>query len=335
MEKMEKNLLSRILTNEASLDEKQEFYRGLGENKEEEKLFYEVKSLWLRTSKTKTILNVETEFENLWKKINPAAKKKSFTIGQKVWQYAAAILLLLCIGGLSGYFLSERKSIVIADSGIQKYTATKGSVSTVEFADGTKIWLNSGSELTYHEDHQTKQRLAELHGEAFFEVKHREDFPMFIKVNKIIVRDLGTTFNIKAYNENNTVETSLVEGKVDILSEKGGAPVTSLNPGESAIYNSDDNKIVIKPFQSNVLSAWRDGKFVIRDQRLDDIFNEIGRWYDVEFRFQNQALRDYRYTGNIKKSTTAQHVLKMLKLTAKFNYKIIEKPDTPDVIIIY
>jgi len=331
---METNLLSKILTDEASETEKEEFYRRLGENKNEEEIFYEVKSLWLRTSQQKTILNVEAEFENLWRKINPETKKKTYSIGRKMLQYAAAIILLLGIGGLSGYFLSGRKSGAITDSGIQKYTATKGSVSTVEFADGTKIWLNSGSELTYREDRKTNQRLAELHGEAFFEVKHRENFPLIVKIGQIAVRDLGTTFNIRAYPEDQTIETSLVEGKADILSSSGNSMV-ELKPGESAVYNSEDNKIEIKPFQSNILSAWRDGKFVIRDQRLEDIFKEISRWYDVEFIFENQALRNYRYTGNIKKSTTAQHVLKMLKLTTKFNYRIIEKPDKPDVIIIY
>jgi len=331
---MEANLLSRILTGEASTTEKEEFYRKLGESKDEEELFYEVKSIWLRTSMDKTKIDTDTEFENLWKKINSPKRKTSISIGKRILQYAAAIIFLLSIGGLTGYFLSGEKSVEIVASGIQKYTATKGSVSTIEFADGTKVWLNSGSELTYHEDHQTKQRLAELNGEAFFEVKHREDFPLMVKVGQIVIRDLGTTFNIKAYPEDNIVETSLIEGKADILSS-GGNSLVELKTGESAIYNSIDKKIEIKPFTSNVLSAWRDGKFVIRDQRLEDIFNEITRWYDVEFRFENQALRDYRYTGNIKKSTTAQYVLKMLKLTANFNYRIIEKPDQPDVIIIF
>lgn len=330
---MEQNLLSRILTGDASTEEKKEFYRRLGGSKKEEELFYEVKSLWLRTTSAKSIVDLDSEFENLWKKINHPAKKTSFFIGKRILQYAAVVLFILCVGGLSGYFLSKSK-VEISDSGIQKYTAMKGSVSTIEFADGTKVWLNSGSELTYREDNKNKQRLAELHGEAFFEVKHRDDFPLMVKVDQIIVRDLGTTFNIKAYAEDKSVETSLIEGKADILSTNGNSLV-ELKPGESAIYSTEDKKIEIKSFASNVLSAWRDGKFVIRDQRLEDIFNEISRWYDVEFRFENQALRDYRYTGNIKKSTTAQHVLKMLKLTTNFNYRIIEKPEVPDVIIIY
>jgi len=330
---MEKNLLARILTGEASSDEKEEFYRSIENNKEEEELFYEVKSLWLRISQSETIVDADSEFETLWKKINLPAKKTTFSIGKRILQYAAAIVFILGIGGLSGYFLS-RNRVEVADFGVQKYTATKGSVSTIEFADGTKVWLNSGSELTYREDHKIKQRLAELHGEAFFEVKHREDFPLMIKANDIVVRDLGTTFNIKAYAEDKSVETSLIEGKADILSDKGNSLV-ALNPGESAIYNTENKRIEIKPIANNVLSAWRDGKFVIRDQRLEDIFKELSRWYDVEFEFENQSLRDYRYTGNIKKSTTAQHVMKMLKLTANFNYKIIEKPTDPDLIIIY
>lgn len=330
---MEMNLLSRILSGEASSAEKEDFYRSLNESKEEEKLYYEIKSLWLRSSLQKTKINVESEFENLWKKINPETKRTTFSIGKRILQYAAVVLFILSVGGLSGYFLSNNSSEE-ADTASQKYTATKGSVSTVEFADGTKIWLNSGTELTYREDRKNKKRIAELHGEAFFEVRHRDDFPLMVHVGEIIVRDLGTTFNIKAYPEDKWVETSLIEGEADILTAQGNALV-KLIPGESAVYHSEDKKIEIRPFTSNVLSAWRDGKFVIRDQRLEDIFTEISRWYDIEFRFENQTLRDYRYTGSIKKSTTAQHVLKMLNATTKFNYKIIENPDKPDMIIIY
>jgi ferric-dicitrate binding protein FerR (iron transport regulator) len=332
---MDKNLLIRILTGEANSREKEEFYSSLAKNEHDEKLFYEIKSLWLRTSLPQTKINPEAEFDHLWGKINPKKKTKRFGMGQTWLRYAAAIVLLLNIGGLAGYFISEPKpEVPVSDTGIQKYTATKGSVSTLEFADGTKIWLNSGSELTYQENHKTNQRLAELHGEAFFEVKHREDFPLLVKVGQLTVRDLGTTFNIKAYPQEHTIETCLLEGKADILSSTGTSVVT-LAPGESALYNSSDNQIKLRLFEPTVLSGWRDGKFVIRDQRLEDIFREISHWYDVEFEFKNQALRDYRYTGNLKKSTTALLVLKMLQVTAKFQYKIIEHPDKPDEIVIY
>jgi ferric-dicitrate binding protein FerR (iron transport regulator) len=330
---MEKDLLSRILTGEATSEEKEIFYRELSENKEAEEEFFQVKDLWIRASMQNTKIDADTEFENLWKKIGAPVKQTTFLIGRRLVQYAAIGLLILGIGGLSGYYLSKN-AFKYQETGTQKYTAMKGSVSIVEFSDGTKVWLNSGSELTYHEDQKGKQRLAELSGEAYFEVVHREDFPLLVKANQIVIKDLGTTFNIKAYPGESYVETSLVEGKADILNSTG-APMVSLKPGESAVYYPENNSIKLRPVEENVLSAWRDGKFVIRDQRLEDIFKEFSRWYDVEFKFENDELRNYRFTGNIKKSTTAQHVLKMLKLTSNFNYRIIEKPDQKDLIIIY
>jgi ferric-dicitrate binding protein FerR (iron transport regulator) len=330
---MEKDLLARILTGEATSEEREIFYQKLSENKEAEEEFLQVKGLWMRASVQNTIIDTDSEFESLWRKIGLPAKQTTFSIVRKVLQYAAIILFVLGIGGSVGYYISKN-TFDRAEYGAQKYTALKGSVSIVELSDGTKIWLNSGSVLTYHEDRKVKQRLAELTGEAYFEVAHREDFPFMVKANQIIVKDLGTTFNIKAYAGDSYVETSLVEGKADILTNKGNSMV-SLKPGESAVYYPGNNSIKLRTVEENVLSAWRDGKFVIRDQRLEDIFKELNRWYDVEFRFENEALRDYRYTGNIKKSTTAQHVMKMLKLTANFNYRIVEKPDQPDEIVIY
>lgn len=330
---MEANLLSRILTSEATLEEKKEFYGTLKDNQEEEQLFYEANSLWIRASMQKTIVNPDAEFGQLWKKIKQAERPAALAIGKRILRYAAIILVTLSLGGLAGYFLAKDTTGPI-DPGIQTYTALKGNVSIIEFSDGTKIWLNSDSRLTYHEDHKGKQRLAELTGEAYFEVKHRDDFPFKVQAGQLVIRDLGTTFNIKAYPEDRYIETSLVEGKADILTEKGHSLV-SLEPGESALYFPEEKKIELRSVSNNVLSAWRDGKFVIRDQRLEDIFKELSRWYDVRFRFEKQDLRDYRFTGNIKKSTTVQHVLKMLKLTTDFNYRIIENPAGPDEIVIY
>jgi transmembrane sensor len=111
--------------------------------------------------------------------------------------------------------------------------------------------------------------------------------------------------------------------------------LADLSPGDCAVYNIEDRDLEVVPVTHNVMSAWRDGKFVIRDQRLEDIFIELSRWYDVKFIFENTEVKDYRYTGTIRKSTTAQQVLKMLKLTANFQYKIIEKRFGSDVVIIY
>jgi ferric-dicitrate binding protein FerR (iron transport regulator) len=330
---MNENLLLHILTGEATSKEKEEFYRQLGDNKKEEELFYEVKSLWLRASMHHTKVDADLEFEDLWRRIKHGKKETSWPVGRRLLRYAAVVVFVLGLGGAAGYFIAQN-NFEYPDSGIQKYTATRGSVSIVEFPDGTKVWLNSESRLTFHEDRKNSQRFAELTGEAYFEVAHRDDFPFMVKAGNLVVRDLGTTFNIKAYPGDNYIETSLVEGEADILTGAGKTIVT-LKPGESAMYLPDENKMELRKIADNVLSAWRDGKFVIRDQRLEDIFKELSRWYGIEFRFENNKLRDYRFTGNIKKTTTALHVLKVLKATTDFNYRIIENVDKPDIVIVY
>ena len=330
---MKEDLLLHILTGEATPKEKEEFYKYLENNKKEEELFYEVKSLWLRASMQQTKIDADSEFENLWQKIKHRKRESSWVVGKRILRYAAIVIFILGLGAFTGYFITKDNT-EYAEAGSQKITATRGSVSIVEFSDGTKVWLNSESKLTFREDYKNKQRLAELTGEAYFEVAHRDDFPFMVKAGKLVVHDLGTTFNIKAYPEDNYIETSLVEGKADILTESG-KKIVSLAPGESAMYLSDENKMELRTIADNVLSAWRDGKFVIRDQRLEDIFKELSRWYGIEFEFENEQLRDYRFTGNIKKSTTAQHVLKVLRAATDFDYRIIENIDKPDIVIVY
>jgi ferric-dicitrate binding protein FerR (iron transport regulator) len=330
---MNENLILHILTGEATPEEKEEFYRRLENNKEEQELFYEMKSLWLRASIPQNTTKNDSGFNALWKRVQQQKKQISFYAGKKVLRYAAIVAFTLSLGMAAGYYYSQRK-FEYPDFGTQKYAATRGSVSIIELADGTKVWLNSNSQLTFREDHKNKQRLAELTGEAYFEVTHCDDFPLLVKAGDLVVRDLGTTFNIKAYPGDHYIETSLVEGEADILTETG-KPIVALKPGESAMYFSDDKTMELRSIADNVLSAWRDGKFVIRDQRLEDIFKELSRWYGIEFRFENDHLRDYRFTGNIKKTTTAQHVLKMLKTTTDFNYRIIESIDKPDIVIVF
>ncbi len=330
---MNEQLLLHILTGEANSREKGEFYQQLAGNKEDEELFYQVKSLWLKTSKKSTTIDSDAEFNELWKRINSKNRKVPFFSGERIIHYAAVFLLVLGIGGMAGFFISK-SSFSPRETGLQKVTATRGSVSIVELQDGTKIWLNSDSQLTFKEDFINKERQASLTGEAYFEVAHNKDFPFLIQTGYIVIRDLGTTFNIKAYPEDNYIETSLVEGKAEVLTNDRKS-IYTLEPGESALYFPEENRLKITSVENNVLSAWRNGKFVIRNQRLEDICKELGRWYGITFYFENENLKDYRFTGNIKKSTTAQLVLKVLKTSAGFNYRIIERVEKPDSVIVY
>ncbi|MGQ8334926.1 FecR family protein [Sunxiuqinia sp. A32] len=328
---MKDQLLAKILNGEATEEERAEFYNSLENRREDQERFYEIKSLWVKSAVGKENSSSPAELEELLRKIDYKKRRKELRIINNIAKIAAVFVLIFSLGGLAGYFIFHSSQ---QEFGIQKYTALKGSVSVVEFPDGTRVWLNSGSEITYQEDRFRNQRKVDLRGEAYFDVVHNEKMPFVVNTGKLVVYDLGTTFNVKAYENDNYIETSLVEGKAEIQAPNG-KKLLSLNPGESAYYQKSNNQLEVRQIAANVISAWRDGKFVIRDQRLEDIFIELSRWYNVEFTFETQRYKDFRFTGTIKKSTTAQHVLKMLKVTTDFNYRIIEKSVGPDEIIIY
>lgn len=329
---MDEHILSRILNGEASPDEKASFFEGLKNDNNEQEIYYQVKSLWVRVTSHKTKVDVDSEFDTLWQKIQKS-ETKTISLYRKILQYAAVAIVLIGIGTLAGYFLSTNH-LSGELAAVQHYSSMKGSVSSLELADGTKVWLNSDTKLSYCFDKKEKRRFAELSGEAYFEVAHNDKYPFMVKVGELTIRDLGTTFNIKAYSDDQIVETSLIEGKVDLLNAKNKI-IMDLQPGERATYYPAENKIETGSVSINVLNAWREGKFIVRDQKLEEIFKEISRWYDVKFQFENESLKSQRFTGNLKKSTSLQSVMNIIKQASNFNYRIVEQQDEPDIIIIY
>ena len=151
---MEHNLLSRILTGEANAEEKAEFYAKLGDSKTDEELFYEVKSLWLRTSVHKSNVDLDTEFNILWKRINQLSKRPSYFIGKRILKYAAMLIIALSIGiaGYWGYYQNQKSNIynTVADSGKSGKSQLHLSNRTIVDLekDNSKIALSGDQKIT-------------------------------------------------------------------------------------------------------------------------------------------------------------------------------------------
>jgi len=327
---MDKALLFRVLNKEASEEEQKQFYHSLKNDADDKALFLEAKKLWLRISINKTKVNLDEEYEELWKKIKESESRVRSLWASQMVKYAALFLLTLCLGGVSGYYLFQNKFGVFT----QEYISQNGSVSTIQLSDGTKIWLNSKTRLNYIEDRRNNTRHVELEGEAYFDIEEGKSFPFEISVRDIIIKDIGTAFNVKAYKEDDFVTTSLVEGLVEILNSTGKSLV-SIKPGESVVYNPENRKMEVKEISSNVLSSWRNGKFVFMDNLLEDIFKELERWYDIKIKTTRSDISKISYTGNLKRTTSVENVMKMLSLSAGFKYEVAEGKNGQTVFIIY
>lgn len=238
---------------------------------------------------------------------------------------------------------SDGEKIVYTASSIEKnkrvkekiafnyLTIPRGGEFFVELADGTKVWLNSETQIKY----PTKfvkgeiRKVELLYGEAYFEVSpsdlHNGDkFNVISEGQEIEV--LGTQFNIKAYKDEDAIKTTLVEGKIALKTDNTNE---ILLPSQQSIYDKTNKEVVFNNVDVYNEISWRHGEFNFNNKTLDEIMIVLSRWYDVEIEVQNKENQKFKYNGTLGKNQNIEIILLTLKNTNNLKYKI-----TNDKIII-
>jgi transmembrane sensor len=231
-----------------------------------------------------------------------------------------------------------------APAGNDIYTAN-GSRTHLTLPDGTLVWLNAGSRLSYGKNFNAASREVTLTGEAFFDVAHNTQKPFLIHTARIDVQVLGTSFNVKSYPSDRTTEATLIRGSIEVLirdrpSEKiilqpdeklvvanNTGILHRLNPGRYAAEGPGDPAVAIrKPTYEQktgaiIETSWVDNKLTFQEETFGDLARQMERWYGVTIQFAVPSLADLQFTGSFKEETIGQ-ALDALKYTAKFNYQI-------------
>jgi ferric-dicitrate binding protein FerR (iron transport regulator) len=194
----------------------------------------------------------------------------------------------------------------------------KGGQFQVVLPDGTNVWLNAASSLQYPVVFNGPGRMVTLTGQAYFEVAHHAGQPFKVKVNNMVVEALGTGFDIMAYADEATINTTLVEGAVKVSA--GGENVL-LKPGQQALLNGRQDAFTVKPADINKVLAWKSGLFVFNNTDLASILREVGRWYDVEIVNENND-NSKLYGGSISRKKDLRSVLRLLEADGTHHFKI-------------
>ena len=192
-------------------------------------------------------------------------------------------------------------------------TVPRGGEYKLVLADGTIVWLNSDSHIRYPVTFSGDTRQVELEGEAYFEVAKDKEKPFIVRMNEYNVRVTGTQFNVRNYSNEN-LATTLVEGRVQI--ERKGR-VDRLRPGQQAIL--ENNEIRIRTVNVNEQVAWRHGAFGFTQCRLENIMEELARWYDVDVFYMNQQVKNYHFSAWFKRSSSINEVINILENTNKIS----------------
>lgn len=198
----------------------------------------------------------------------------------------------------------------------------RGGEYFIKLSDGTKVWINSESKLRYPIVFGKKERKVVLDGEAYFEVTKNKQCPFIVDMNGSSIEVLGTSFNARSYNDENRIFTTLVEGKVKFSSTKIKGESLVLKPGEQGVINLKKETINKKVVEVESFISWKDGRFVFKEQRLDDIMLTMSRWYDINVFFVNESARKVTFSGNLKRYDNFNKIISMLDMTGMVEFEV-------------
>ena len=187
---------------------------------------------------------------------------------------------------------------------------------SVILADGSQVWINVGSTLTFPTAFVGHERMVKMTGEAYFEVRHNAEMPFVVTANEVNVRDLGTHFNVNSYPDEGATQVTLLEGSVKV--SRGTLHSRVISPGEQVRVGAD--LTVLNGVEIDEVMAWREGKFRFgKDVDIENIMTQIGRWYNVRIVYKGTVKQ--HFWGAVSRDVSLWQVLKVLETAGgvKFN----------------
>jgi transmembrane sensor len=349
-------IITRVLSGEASLEDKQRLINWLGQDKANIKIFGEAESLWNAFEIIATRKNYDSKeaFNRFRQQINkkmaePVQKKLSSTKFDWILRIAAILVVTF---GLSYFLVRSFQNNSHPDKSICEVVAPRGSKAKLLLPDGTIVWLNADSKVNYGTDFNKKTRDIFLEGEGYFEIAKNPDKPFIVNTASLRIKALGTTFNVRSYPDENTVEATLIEGKVDlerILGNNEGEKLLTLKPNQKAIYyitnektepdladnNKKDNVVAPPPDENKtkivldeevnteISTSWKNDKLSFENETFQDLAVMLERRFDVKIHFLDESIKKYRFSGKLSNIIIDQ-ALSAMQFTSQFYFFINE-----------
>jgi ferric-dicitrate binding protein FerR (iron transport regulator) len=254
--------------------------------------------------------------------VKPPARSRIFRTSFSI--AASLILAVLFIG----YFVIEKgiPFTALQATNLEEQKTPQGKQRHIILADGTRIWLNAGSEIKYPKDFTAKEkREVYLDGEAFFEVSENRQKPFIVHTSNLTIEVLGTAFNVRSYAADSVVETTLVRGKVSIAPDSEGEDpghIVTLLPNQQALFSKESKVIALEEtVNTESYVGWKNGWMIFDDKPFSFIKETLERWYDVTITMEDEKSLSCTFSAKFK-DKTLQEVLEIFENTESINYRI-------------
>ncbi|MGE4586850.1 MAG: FecR family protein [Mangrovibacterium sp.] len=235
-------------------------------------------------------------------------------IGLSFTRIAAMLLLALVMGGLAVWLVMD-PPVLQPDTVWFENRVPRGEKSQLLLPDGSRVWMNAESMLSFPSDFMEGNRTVRLQGEAYFEVAEQKGNHFTVFTNDYAIRVMGTCFNVMAYPDFNRTETSLLEGRVEI---RKGKELVYMNPGQTLIFK--DEEFFVETSNVEKSASWKDDIFDFDRISFRELVLRLERWYDVKIEIGTPELNEIVYSGVFKNEETIDQVLNTLKLTTPIYY---------------
>ena len=322
-------LIANYLTEGLDKNALDELKTWIAASAENQQYFIRQREIWLSavSREAASVYDKDKAFENFRNRVESqkeiqSTSRRGFSLSA-LWRYAAVVAIIIAVGCISYWQGEVNVKDTFADISVE---APLGSKTKLYLPDGTLVWLNAGSRMTYSQGFGVDNRKVELEGEGYFEVKRNEKIPFFVKTKDLQLQVLGTKFNFRDYPEDHEVVVSLLEGKVGLNNLLREEKEAVLSPDERAVLNKANGLLTVESVTASNASQWTDGYLFFDEELLPDIAKELERSYNVKIHIANDSLKTFRFYGNfVRREQNIQEVLEALASTEKMQYKIEER----------
>jgi ferric-dicitrate binding protein FerR (iron transport regulator) len=338
---MDWDLIAKHLVGETDIREEAQLAEWRNSSEANQKRFAELERWWRRMEQIVLYgkVDVVSDWQKLKRRLNMSESLRRMRAPHRnlfgrysfAKALAAAVALLLVVGAALHIAGDWRKqaSRQPETMAFNRIHVPAGQQSQIMLADGTSVWLNSGSSLQIPLDYGTKRRTLHLEGEGYFEVTACRKTPFVVRTANLDIRVHGTSFNVSAYPNDLTDEVALMSGSLTVANVDGANEIL-LKPGQKISYTHSERLFTdIMQADAETETAWRYGKLVFENAPFGEIAKKLERRYGVSIRICDKSIEQLRYRGVFRKESLEQ-AIRAIQLTAKYQYKIED-----DTVVIY
>ena len=318
-----KHLVTNLLTGSSSTSERTELARWINSEDAEQTS----REAWKNASE-KIDASLEDEMWNeIRTKIEEATPQPAPTLtirhrSYSISRIAASIAVILCSAFASyllyDHFTGHKDKI---ESNIYTFEVEPGQKGSMRLADGTIVHLNSASKISFAGNYNSEERVVTLNGEAYFEVSHDTRKPFIVRTGELTVTVLGTEFNVNTRIPTH-VRTTLVEGKVQVTFKEGLPYI--LTPGEMASTDVFSGQTTVEQVNIQKYIAWRHGRFCFEEATIEEIMQELSLWYDLQVEYQNQKVKQEKFSGYLPRGESVMSILQKIEQTSYVHFKRVQ-----------